>query len=123
MSRLDIGGLGIWIGMAALAMNITAMRTGAPSQLSRKRALMISASTAGIVVCPLTVLIGIEDFTTMGSEIQWPVLDYGWPFSMASADRMSAPVGLEGIARNAAFWLLAPQIVVYFFERLWRPRN
>jgi hypothetical protein len=54
--------------------------------------------------------------------MEGPVLDYGWPFVGATTDRFAQPVWPEWIARDFAFWVLAPQILVYAYERFVRAK-
>ncbi len=47
--------------------------------------------------------------------------DYGWPFIVATTDRFQAPIGSEWIVGDVAFWLVAPQILVYLYARFGAP--
>ena len=118
MLAYTIGMIGIWTGFAALALNVTGLRA-APTALEarRRRLLAICASVLGLAVCPVTFLIGFE-----ASTIEGPVLLYGWPFYVATTDRFAGPIGPEWFVGDIAFWLFAPQVVVYLYERFRRAR-
>ena len=113
-----IGVIGIWAGLGALALNGIGMRPAYTSRDSRKRRfLAICASVLGLAICPVTFVIGVQGFTVEG-----PVFNYGWPFVVATTDRFAGPLGPEWIVGDVAFWLLAPQILVYVYERFVRAK-
>ena len=116
MLTYTIGVIGIWAGLAALVLNIAGMRATPASLDSRKRRfLALCASVFGLAVCSVTFVIGVQGFTVEG-----PILVYGWPFPAATTDRFAAPMGTDGFVRDVYFWLLAPQILVYLYQRLLR---
>jgi hypothetical protein len=112
-----IGEIGIWGGLVTLALNVATM-TAAPRSpdLPKRRFVAIWASVVGLVVCLITFVVGIP-----GATMEGAVLDYGWPFFIATTDRFQPPIGSEWIVGDVAFWLLAPQILVYLYTRFGAP--
>ena len=111
-----VGLIGIGAGLAALIANIKAINVDPASNISRKRrVLAIAASIVGLAVCPLTFAIPVDAFTVEG-----PVVNYGWPFVVATTDRYAGYLGREWYIASLAFWVLAPQIVVYVYHRFLR---
>jgi hypothetical protein len=56
-----------------------------------------------------------------GAAMEGPVLDYGWPFPTATTDHFGRAPGSEWIVGDVAFWLFAPQILVYLYMRFFAP--
>jgi hypothetical protein len=115
-----IGVIGIWAGFAALALNVTAIRAAPTVRDSRQRRIRaICASVLGVAVCPLTLLITVE---VVSNHSPGSVLYYGWPFMVATTDMYAGPAAPELIVNYVAFWILAPQILIYVYERVLRSR-
>jgi len=111
-----IGVIGIVAGFGALALNIAAARAASTPRDSRtQRFLAIGASVLGLAVCAVTFFVGVE-----GPTVEGPVLTYGWPFVVATTDRFAGPREPAWIVGDLAFWLLAPQTLVYVYERFVR---
>jgi hypothetical protein len=108
-----IGLIGILGGLVTLTLNVAAMRaTPSLPDLPKRRFVAIGVSVLGLVVCAVTFVIGIP-----GATMEGPVLDYGWPFPTATTDRFGSALGSEWIVGDIAFWLFAPQILVYLYTR------
>ena len=109
-----VGLIGIGAGLAAVIANLKAIRADRSSRDSRQPRPLILASALGLVVCLLTFAIAIE-----ASTIEGPILNYGWPFVVATTDRYAGDMR-AWIVPSLAFWLLAPQIGVYVHRRFAR---
>jgi hypothetical protein len=106
-----LGLIGIGVGIPALIANLKRFRANTASHEARRlRLLAIFASLLGLVVFALTCFVAVEAPTVEG-----PILNYGWPFIVATTDRYGAD---NYLWLGVAFWVLVPQGFVYLYGRL-----
>lgn len=111
--------IGIFGGLAALISNINAIKSSLGfSESKNLRLLTVVASVAGLALCAVTSVIAIESDT-----IEGPILNYGWPFIVATTDRFAADIGIGWRLDSVAFWTLVPQAIPYAYRRASTPRG
>jgi hypothetical protein len=108
-----IGLIGTWLGLVTLTLNVATLRTKPRlPDLPKRRFVAICASALGLLVCPVTFFIGVPS-----ASMEQRILEYGWPFPTITTDRFGTALGPEWIVGDVAFWLFAPQILVYLYMR------
>jgi hypothetical protein len=119
--------IGVWGGLGALALNLTAARLAPTADESRRRRFSVAcASVVGFAICPLTLLVSVERGTRHGR-----VTDFGWPLVVTTPTMSDAYGGVSSIfyyvfetdiLYQIAFWILVPQILIYVREQFFRAR-